>query len=102
MFDYRAARTQGMSQADAIKGIQAVGVEFWPRRDDRGLWVYLCHQCKDTGWETQMVQTEYYEYPSPKIHPCPRCAKGQKLKAGHEGQGTTDANTADRVARSWT
>lgn len=47
MTDYLAARAQGVSREDGIKGIEAALRELWPKRPTK---YPTCDGCDNTGW----------------------------------------------------
>lgn len=49
MAEYQQARMNGVSQADAIRGIEAVLRDVWPRKVSK--FAPACSVCEDTGWE---------------------------------------------------
>lgn len=48
---YLRMREEGVPREDALKGLELVVREHWPRGRQRE-WKYLCDDCRDTGWKS--------------------------------------------------
>jgi hypothetical protein len=50
MKEYLGMRTQGVSRDDALRGLEGVIREIWPKGRERE-WTFYCQVCSDIGYE---------------------------------------------------
>lgn len=98
MRDYKQARAEGLSQAEAVKGIEAVVREVWPRPRSEP-WRYLCNACGDTGWQEVMRHSRIYGEDVPYVDYC-TCQEGQRMRLGHNPVKSPETE-ASNVAKRW-
>lgn len=87
MREYLAARAQGVSREDAVKGIEEVLRAEWPRRTSKFL---TCAGCDGTGWhltvcthdvrcQRQTCQEKHPAWEHTFVVPC-ECDKGDPFR----------------------
>jgi hypothetical protein len=86
--EYLRMLADGVPREDALKGLEDVVRDVWPRGRERE-WKYLCDDCRDTGWEYRRCrafnrcQPKHDDWPSEREHDCVvacHCPKGDRFK----------------------
>lgn len=85
---YLRMRADGVPREDALKGLELVVREHWPRGRERE-WKYLCETCRDTGWRYDecrrfhRCKPEHDDLHEERSHvyvtPC-SCSKGDRFR----------------------